>query len=79
MKLTPKQTEAVLNLRGNVHWQEFLGALGVYAERSMHNLILAPPEKIEVVQGKAQCITEIIKALDEAEKVHQAYLNSDGE
>ena len=67
MKLTPETAEAVTRLRANTDFQSFIKAVGDHGETLVQQLIYAQEDRqASVLQGKAQLVTEILKAVDTA-------------
>jgi hypothetical protein len=73
MKLNQHTAQALSNLRTNNDFIVFLNALGGYSGELMNKLVFSSRENLSTAQGKAQCIAEIVKAIDNAPKTLEAF------
>ena len=73
MKLNEHTAQAIVNLLENHDFKLYMQALGDYGEKSMQNLVFSPADELALRQGKVQAITEVMKALDNAQQTAQNF------
>ncbi len=67
MKLTSESADAVKRLRTNPDFQAFMSVMGDYGEKLVEQMIYAQEARqLSLLQGKAQAVTEILKAVQTA-------------
>ncbi len=72
MKLDENTARAITTLRDNTDFRIFMVALADHGEAVMKKLVFTP-DNIHTVQGKAQGITEVLKAIDQAPAQLEAF------
>lgn len=66
MKATLEIAEAVKRLRTSTDFNTVMQGVADYGERLVEQMIYAQDDQLRLMQGKAQAVTEILKAIKTA-------------
>jgi len=50
-------------------WADFLFALKTYADETKDNLVASPPDRLPLMQGRAQACAQLLQTLQQAIKI----------
>ncbi len=67
MKLTPESADAVKRLRTNTDFKILVSAVADFGGKLVEQMVYAQEDsQLRTLQGKAQAVTEILKAIETA-------------
>lgn len=66
MKATPEIAEAVKRLRTSTDFNTVVQGVADYGEQLVAQMIYAQDDRLRLMQGKTQAVTEILKAIQTA-------------